>query len=52
MNKPARLLDGMPYTPAAATTPEYLKAKFRKIQREIEAQKQKVTPITKQRKQA
>lgn len=46
MNK--RLLDGMPYTPAAKTTPEYLRAKFKRIQREIEAQKreqQNVTPM-------
>lgn len=45
MNK--RLLDGMPYTPAAKTTPEYLRAKFKRIQRELEAQKREanVTPM-------
>lgn len=46
MNK--RLLDGMPYTPAAKTTPEYLRAKFKRIQRELDAAKKSatVTPIT------
>ena len=44
-----RLLDGMPYTPAANTTADYLRAKFKRIQRELEAKKKpeaaKVTPI-------
>lgn len=36
MKSSPRLLDGMPYTPAAQTTVDYLRAKFKKIQREIE----------------
>jgi hypothetical protein len=50
--KPARLLDGAPYTPAAATTPEYLRAKFKRIQREMEAAKKvdNVTALPKKKK--
>ena len=48
-----RLLDGMKYTSAAETTPEYLRAKFKRIQRELEQQKQaqaNVTPFTNQKR--
>ena len=47
-----RLLDGMKYTSAAETTPEYLRAKFKRIQRELDAQKQAstVTPFTNQKR--
>jgi hypothetical protein len=35
------------YTKAAETTPEYLRAKFRKILRELEQQSKAVVPLRK-----
>lgn len=49
VNPTKRLVDGMPYTNAASTTPNYLRDKFERIRKEMEAEKRakdaKVKPI-------
>jgi hypothetical protein len=52
MNKPARLLDpSFRYTPAAHTTPDYLRGRMKKWRERIEAEKKKddVIPLTRRK---